>query len=495
MRLRRRLSLFFFAVILVGALSSLVLVRLTTENLFRSFVFSEDAAKAKAYATILSEYYAANGGWENVQTFLSEIPKQVFLTLDRSIRSAKGDVAGEGGGGEREVATIAAYPYDTIRSLIADRVAVADLRGVIVADTSGKLLGTVHPPRHLAHGYSIRVDFQKVGTVLVGSMVDSSLTGVDERFLDSVSASILWATLGASLIALLMGLLFTRRVTRPLASLNAAARRVAAGDLSTRVEIRSKDELAELAVSFNTMTEELRRLEEAKKRIIADAAHELRTPVTLLQGTVEAMIDGVYPLDTATLRSMHEETIRLSRLIDSLRELETIESGELELDLKEVSVPEIARKAVSLFSAQASAKGIELTVVENDSGNPRLVADSLRLGEVVYNLISNAIKYSPAGSRVRVSVWADSAFACIAVDDSGPGIPKEERERIFERFYRIDRSRAQDSGGRGLGLAIASEIVKAHGGRIEVGDSELGGAAFIVKLSSSLQGNGAKKRL
>ena len=368
---------------------------------------------------------------------------------------------------------------------MADRVAVADLRGVIVADTSGKLLGTVHPARHLAHGYPITADFEKVGTVLVGSMVDSSLSGADERFLDSVSASILWATLGASLIALLMGLLFTRRVTRPLASLNAAARRVASGDLSTPVEIRSNDELAELSVSFNTMTEELRRLEEAKKRIIADAAHELRTPVTLLQGTVEAMIDGVYPLDISTLRSMHEETIRLSRLIDSLRELETIESGELELDLKEVDVLEIARKAVSLFTAQASSKGIELSIVEGDSGNPRLVADGLRLGEVVYNLISNAIKYSPQGSEVRVSVRAEPALVCIAVEDSGPGIPEDERERIFERFYRIDRSRTQDSGGRGLGLAIASEIVKAHGGRIEVGESELGGAAFVVKLSSS----------
>ena len=494
MKLRYRLSLFFCAVILVGALSSLILVRLTTENLFRSFVFTGDAAKAKAYATILSEYYSANHGWENVQTFLSEIPTQVFLTLEESIRSAKGDVAGFAGGGKAsgddragdgQVATIAAYPYETIWNLLADRVAVADLRGVIVADSSGKLLGTVHPARHLAHGYPITADFEKVGTVLVGSMVDSSLSGVDERFLDSVSASILWATLGASLIALLMGLLFTRRVTLPLASLNAAARRVASGDLSTPVEIRSNDELAELSVSFNTMTEELRRLEEAKKRIIADAAHELRTPVTLLQGTVEAMIDGVYPLDPATLRSMHEETIRLSRLIDSLRELETIESGELELDLKEVDVLEIARKAVSFFTAQASAKGIELSIAEGGSGNPRLVADGLRLGEVVYNLISNAIKYSPQGSEVRVSVRADSAFVCIAVEDSGPGIPENERERIFERFYRIDRSRAQDSGGRGLGLAIASEIVKAHGGRIEVGESELGGAAFVVKLSSS----------
>jgi two-component system, OmpR family, sensor histidine kinase BaeS len=478
MKLKSRLSLFFCAVILVGSAASLVLVRITTENLFRSFVYSGDASKAKIYATILSDYFSINRSWDGAQVFLSEIPKQVFITLDKSIH------------GQRD-APIAAYPYDTIRNLLADRIVVADFQGIIVADTSGKLLGTVHPAMHLAHGFPVTVDFEKVGTVLVGSMVDSSLTGINERFLASASASIVWATIGSSLLALLMGLLFAGRVTRPLAALNSAARRVAGGDLSTIVETRSNDEIAELSLSFNAMTKELRRLEEAKKRIIADAAHELRTPVALIQGTVEAMIDGVYPLDISTLQSMHEETTRLSRLIDSLRELETIESGELELKLEAVDPSEIARRAVSLFTAQAAAKRIELSVACGEEPGPTLIADYLRLGEVVYNLISNALKYSPEGSRVRVSVSSDRTsmnprgergVVCIAVDDSGPGIPDEERERIFERFYRIDRSRAQDSGGRGLGLAIASEIAKAHGGRIEVGDSDLGGARFLVKL-------------
>jgi signal transduction histidine kinase len=483
MKLKHRLSLFFCAVIIVGSAASLILVRLTTENLFRSFVYSGDAAKANIYATILSDYYSTHHSWEKAQVFLSEIPKQVFLALDKNIHGERA--------GERDIANISAYSYDTVRNLLSDRIAVADTEGVIVADTSGKLLGSVHPARHLAHGFPITVNFQRVGTVLVGSMVDSSLTGINERFLASVATSILWATLGSGLIALLMGLLFANRVTGPLATLNAAARNVATGDLSTSVAIQGNDEIAELSVSFNTMTEELRRLEEAKKRIIADAAHELRTPVTLIQGTVEAMIDGIYPLDIATLRSMHEETIRLSRLIDSLRELETIESGELKLDLEEVDPLDIARRAVSLFAAQATAKKIELSVVSRDPESPVLIADHIRLGEVVYNLISNAVKYSPDGSQVKVSVWTDHAVinergkrgvVCIAVDDSGPGIPKDEREKIFERFYRIDRSRAQDLGGRGLGLAIALEIIKAHGGRIEVGDSELGGSSFIVRL-------------
>ncbi len=211
MRLRSRLSLFFCAAILVGSAASLVLVRLTTENLFRSFVFSGDAEKAKIYATILSQYYSTNRSWDNVQTFLSEIPKQVFITLGKSIRGS-----GAAWGEDRDGATIAAYPYDTIRNLLSDRIAVADLRGVIIADTSGTLLGSTHPARHLAHGFPIMVDFAKVGTVLVGSMVDSSLTGINERFLASAASSILWATLGASLIALLMGLVFATRVTGPL---------------------------------------------------------------------------------------------------------------------------------------------------------------------------------------------------------------------------------------------------------------------------------------
>jgi signal transduction histidine kinase len=476
MRLRGRLPLFFLIVVLLGSIMSLVLVRLTTENVFRSFVFSGDAAKARTYAAILADYYAENRDWKKVQAFLSEIPEQVFLALDKRIH------------GERGATSIASFPFETISTLMADRIVLADAEGVIVADSSGMLLGSVHPARHLAHGFPIMVNFAREGTVLVGSMIDSSLTGMDERFLASITGTLLWASLAASLVAILLGLAFAASVTGPLAVLSAAARRVTAGDLSTPVDVSGRDEISELSVSFNAMIRELTRLEEAKKRIIADAAHELRTPVSLIQGTVEAMIDGVYPLDVATLESVHEETLRLSRLIDTLRELEIIESGELKLELEEVDPTEIAEKAVSLFSSQAAGKGIRLSVEEPKTKPPRLLADYVRLGEVVYNLVSNAIKHSSPGSLVRIGVSEETGAAGerrmvrIAVEDSGPGIPIEERQRIFERFYRIDRSRSQDGGGRGLGLAIAAEIAKAHGGGIEVGDSELGGAAFIVSL-------------
>jgi len=472
MRLRSRLSVFFVVVVFVAAGSTLLLVGFSAQSVFRSFVFSGDAQKAATYATILADYYAEKQSWNGVQSFLSEIPWLVFLRIDERIH------------GDRGEPPLSAKPAEAVGSLMADRIVVADSSGLIVADTSGKLLGTIHPRRHLAHGVPILSGFERVGTVLVGSMIDSGLSDLGSRFLESFSASLLWATLFSALIAILLGLAFSARLTRPLASLNAAVRKVASGDLSVRVAPAGRDELSELSASFNAMTDELVALEEAKKRIIADSAHELRTPVTLIRGTIEAMIDGVYPLDATTLASVHEEVLRLSRLIDTLRELEIIESGRLELSLESVDALELARKAASRFAGAVGDKKIELTT-ECLGAEPFFVlADTLRLGEVFYNLLTNAIKHSPEGGTVRIRVSRRNADGAVlvAVDDQGPGVPEWERTRIFERFYRSDPSRASDRGGRGLGLAIASEIVKAHGGGIAVADSDLGGASFVLSL-------------
>lgn len=479
MKLRARLAMYFFLVIALVAGATLFFVRQTTESLFRSFIFSGDSGKAKIYATILGEYYSEHKDWGDLQSFLSEIPRLAFFGLDKGIH-------GESGG----AAAFSPKPSETISALLSDRIVVADSSGVIVADSSGELLRTIHPSQHLAHGVPIMVNFEQKGKVLVGSMVDSSLSGINERFLGSITTALVWAILVSAGIALLLGLILSAQVTWPIVSLTRAVRKVAAGDLSVVVKTTGKaggkDEIAELAESFNAMTEELKRLEDTKKRIIADSAHELRTPVTLIQGTIEAMIDGVYPLDIPTLESVHEETMRLSRLIDMLRELENIESGKLSLVLESIDSMEILRKTAALFSASAKEKNIVLTV-EPAAHSPLIKADYLRMSEVIYNLVSNAIKYTPAGGMVRMSAHNDEklGLAFIYVDDSGPGIPPDERERIFERFYRIDKSRSTDRGGRGLGLAIAGEIAKAHGGSISVGDSDLGGASFVLTLKSA----------
>ena len=202
----------------------------------------------------------------------------------------------------------------------------------------------------------------------------------------------------------------------------------------------------------------------------------------MIRGTVEAMLDGIYPRDDATLTSVHEETIRLSRLIDSLRELDLIESGKMRLSLSDIDPARLAQRATLAFQGAAKSKGVGLEF--RGTPCPRVFADPVRLDEVLYNLFSNALRHVSEGGHILVSVGvSESGMATISVEDSGPGVPESERALIFERFYRRDDSRAIDVGGQGIGLSIAKEIVMAHGGSIRVETSQtLGGAAFVVEL-------------
>ena len=464
MKLRTRFLLILAAVILAGSVSTFVLIRASAESVFRSYVFSGDRDKAKLYAALLGELYAKNRSWEEAKKFLEEFPVLVYSFLVKDW----------------------AYPFTlppgTSKILGAERIVVADEKGVIVADTGGNLLGTVHPPHHLETGVPVMADFRRVGTVLVGSMIDSSLTPTGERFLTALTGSLAAATLVSGLIAFVLGLFFMLRVSRALGKLTEGARRVAGGDLAVLIPVQGKDEIAELSDSFNHMTGELRKLEEAKRRIIADSAHELRTPVTLIQGLLEGMMDGIFPTDAATLKSVHEETLRLSRLIDTLRELEVIESGRLELHLEDVDLGLLASQAAALFAGRLQDKGLSLSLPPAEPAVPPIKVDRLRLGEVVYNLLANAVRHTPEGGRIRISIDRSEEFTVFKVEDSGPGVPEEEREKIFERFYRIDKARSAARGGSGLGLSIAREIVRAHGGSLTAEASDLGGAAFLVRL-------------
>ncbi len=456
MKLRQRLAVDFFLVIALACGVMLVSVRFLAEDMFRTFVFSGDAEKARAYSGLLGSYFDSHGSWSGLQSILSGSPF---------------------GAGEAD------FP----EALAGDRVVVADSKGIIVADTSEQLLGTIHPSKHVSHGIPIMSGGITVGAVLVDSMVDSTLSGVEERFLGTLGVALALAAAASSALALLLGLAFSAQVTRPIASLTKAAKQVSQGELETAVTVGGIGEMAELGGMFNRMTKELKRLEEGKRQLIADSAHELRTPVALIQGTIEAMLDGVYPLDMDTLKSVHEETLRLSRLIDMLRELEIIQSGKLRLRREKIDLADALAKASARFGPAAREKGISLATEPADPPC-HVWADSVRLNEIIYNLVSNALKFTPAGGRVRLSARpnpGDPASALLLVEDSGPGIPEEERGLVFERFYRIEKSRSSREGGRGLGLAIAKEIAQAHGGSLEAGESPLGGACFFVVLPSA----------
>ena len=469
MKLRFRMTLSFLAVAALGAILSFFLVQGSSEALFRSFVFSGDSAKAKFYAGLLGDYYQSEGSWADAQHFLEEFPRLFSDMVNMRMH------------GNREQSGLSSYTSTTFEALLSDRVVIVDSKGVIVADTAKQLIGTVHPWTHISHGIPVVINAKREGTVLVGSMIDSTLTGVSERYLTDITQSLAFSTGIAAFLALLLGILFAARITKPLANLAQATRSVMSGKVFIPLSENGDDEIADLSRSFNEMTSEIRRLDEAKKQVIADSAHELRTPVTLIRGMVEGMIDGVYPLDIATLKSVHEETLRLSRLIDTLRELEVIESGELKLDRTSVNLHEMTVKAMTLFSPSADEKSISLVLEQCGTGSYEVQGDQLRLDEVLYNIISNAMKYTPNGGTVVIRELNDNEILVgFSVGDSGPGIAIAERSRVFERFYRIDKSRSSESGGRGLGLAIASEIVKAHKGSIEIGTSAFGGADFTV---------------
>ena len=284
----------------------------------------------------------------------------------------------------------------------------------------------------------------------------------------------------AGVVAVVLTLILSRRIVGPVEALARAARDLARGDFSARVPEGSRDEVGELARTFNAMAEELSRTEALRRSLVADVAHELRSPLTNLLGYLEALRDGVVQPDPPVLASLHQEVQTLVRLVEDLQELALAESGQLPLYLQRCDLAEVVRHTVTASQALAEQRGLALAV--QVPGAVEVEADPERIGQVVRNLVSNALSYTPAGGRVVVALRDGAGEARVAVSDTGPGIAPEELPRVFERFYRVDRSRSRATGGSGLGLTIARRLAEAHGGRIEV-ESEVGrGSTFTLVL-------------
>ena len=315
------------------------------------------------------------------------------------------------------------------------------------------------------------------GTV-VGSLY--TLPGEDSdgvvrrRFRGSLNRWLLWGVVSAALLAFVVTVLMLRRVFAPVEALTAGARALAGGRLDTRVPVKGEDEIGELAGAFNAMAEALERNERARRNMVSDVAHELRTPLTNIRVQIEALQDGVVEPDAKMFASISDDAATLSRLIDDLQQLTLAEAGELRLELADVRLAEVVERAVAVPSTQT----IDVHVPDDIT----VRVDARRIVQVVRNLVANAVKH--ARSRVEVSAKRVDGGVEVRVIDDGPGIPPEHIGRIFDRFYRIDVSRSRTTGGAGLGLAIARELVELHGGNIRVTNREQGGAEFTVFISS-----------
>jgi len=252
-----------------------------------------------------------------------------------------------------------------------------------------------------------------------------------------------------------------RRFAAPLGDLIDAAESVEAGNYGVRVRARGPRELRSLATAFNSMSGRLESSERERRRLLADVTHELRTPLTIMQGNLEALLDGVYPADPAHLEPILDETRVLSRLVDDLRTLSLAEAGALTLHREPTDVGQLLKDSVASFRIQADAAGVELATAL-DGVLPQADIDPVRMREVLSNLLSNALRYTPRGGTVRVGASVADGKLRVSVRDSGPGIAADALPHIFDRFYKSDESR-----GAGLGLAIAKSLVVAHGGEID----------------------------
>jgi len=305
-----------------------------------------------------------------------------------------------------------------------------------------------------------------VNRALVGKFVMSqSSIPPQRRFAFNFLQPVVLVSVFLAILTILIGLLLTRRVVVPLAEVTAAAKEVAEGNLSTRVAVKGPDDLKILSDSFNHMADALERNDRERRDMLTDIAHELRTPLTVLRGRLEGILDGIYPPDEGHIVPVLEETYLLERLVDDLRLLTLAESRQLPFEKKELDLNELARRAISLFQAQAEENQITLSL-ESDPVQARVMLDPQRTEQVVGNLISNALRYVPSGGRVWIGVHQTGNTVSISVNDNGPGVSAEELPRIFNRFWREDRSRSRASGGAGLGLAIARQLVEAQGGVI-----------------------------
>ena len=366
---------------------------------------------------------------------------------------------------------------ERLSQVTGDHILLADARGTIVADSEGKMIG--QQAGRLKGAAPVMYRDLQVGTVYLNPGRPPETGEVD--FLSSVNRSLLLSAGAAAVLALVLTVVLSRRILGPVEALTAAVRAMERGDLTQRVRVESRDEVGELARAFNSMAGSLARNEQLRKNMVTDVAHELRTPLSNILGYLEAMRDGVLAPDQKTLDSAYEEAIQLSRLVDDLQELALAEAGQLRLDRDLTDIAEVVDRAIRSVAPQASAKDIAIAT-DLPEDLPPLNIDPGRIAQVLQNLLANAVAHTPSGGSVRVGAKRARGWVEVSVSDTGSGIPAEHLPYIFERFYRVDPSRARSTGGSGIGLAISRQLVEAHGGRIWA-ESEPGrGSVFRFSL-------------
>jgi signal transduction histidine kinase len=373
----------------------------------------------------------------------------------------------------------------------AGQFALIDSTGqVMIASGPFKVGGTVSTDQ-LTEGTPLRIDNRFIGT-LIHTEKNPPLNNSEQRYLDRTYKALLYALISALAIALLWSFFLASKYTRPLRELIAAARAIAQGQIKQHLAISSKDELGTLTTAFNDMSDALDKANALRQQMTVDIAHELRTPLTSLLGYLESMSTGNLQPNQDRLQRMYDEAKHLERLVDDLRTLSLVDAGELQLTPQWVSIETMLSQIEVAFELQMAQKNISFEV-QSPTSAPPCWLDPFRMDQVLDNLISNALRHTPEGGRIRLSAQIHDAEVHLVISDTGPGIPKDALPLIFERFYRVETARQTQEGSTGIGLAIVRSFVEAQGGRVSVASELAQGTTFtvVLPLDGSNDGNHA----
>ncbi len=411
----------------------------------------------------LSRYYQFVNNWSGVQVFIDQwgqlYERRIILADTNNVIVADSEE------------TLIGNNYD--ENLVGDEMAEIPISG------TGKLLQIVLPHQTLK-AWVLTPD--TVGVLYVAHAEFPGISGTAlEITYNSIGSYFIWGGLVAIGIAILITFFLSRRILSPVKALINVSRQYGKGDFSQRIDNKDKGELGELANSFNSMADDLERIQRLRQNMVADIAHELRTPLSNLKGYLEAINDGVIKPNKATIRSLNEEAAALSHLVADLQELSLADAGELTIIKQPEDIIKLIKETVTSSHAKARAKGLKITT-DLPGQLPLLNIDAHWIKQVLGNLLDNAIEHTGKGSQISVTAGEQNDMVAITEADPGEGIPPADLPLIFERFYRVDKSRARTTGGSGLGLTIAKRLVEAHGGTITA-RSEMGkGSCFTFTL-------------
>jgi signal transduction histidine kinase len=438
--------------------------------------------------------------YRSTRTEISRIEERLQTAQDRRVETELAryyQSAGNWSGAQTLVAQLA--------QIYNSRIILTDVAGIVQADSDNKLAGTKYeskkPGRTLMTFQYRPGTFQIVnpensspdtsslpigGTRTTGTLyVLHNSQDINRASLQltykTIGRFFLWGGLLAIALAILLSFILSRRILSPVKALTGVAREFGKGDFTRRVEVTDQGEMGELARSFNTMADDLERNERLRRNMVADIAHELRTPLTNLRGYLEAISDGVVKPDEAAVHSLSDEAATLSRLVEDLQELSLADAGELKLVFQTQDISVLIRDTVTALQARATAKGVYISA-DISSELPELGIDSQRIKQVLYNLLDNAVAHTGRDGQIKVNGWREEDQVFVSVADNGEGIPPEDLPFIFERFYRVDKSRTRATGGTGLGLTIVKRLVEAHGGKIDVRSTVGEGTTFTFSL-------------